>query len=114
MADLITSCYGGRNRKVCEAFVHAKKVCFLFCHVLISHFQSLKLVEEELLNGQSAQGPLTAAEVHDLLERTDDTHKFPLFTTVHKICQGHQPAKELIDCLKHHPEHQKKQLYRVY
>ena len=49
VADLITTCYGGRNRKVSEAFVARKK--------------SIVELETEMLNGQKLQGPETAAEV---------------------------------------------------
>ena len=49
VADLITTCYGGRNRKVSEAFVVRKK--------------SVAELETEMLNGQKLQGPETAAEV---------------------------------------------------
>ncbi|CAG7822639.1 unnamed protein product, partial [Allacma fusca] len=54
VADLITTCYGGRNRKVSEAFVRTGK--------------TLAQLEEEMLNGQRLQGPMTAAEVHHMLE----------------------------------------------
>ena len=43
------SCYGGRNRKVSEAFVKTGK--------------SLEVLEAELLGGQKLQGPMTAKEV---------------------------------------------------
>ena len=49
IADLITTCYGGRNRKVSQAFVERKK--------------SIVELEGEMLNGQKLQGPETAAEV---------------------------------------------------
>ncbi|GMT18115.1 hypothetical protein PFISCL1PPCAC_9412, partial [Pristionchus fissidentatus] len=91
VADLITTCYGGRNRKVCEAFVKLKK--------------PLAEIEKELLNGQSAQGPLTAEEVFLMMEKTGLHEKFPLFTAVHKICKGELAPESLVDCLRNHPEH---------
>lgn len=54
VADLITTCYGGRNRKVSEAFVKTKK--------------AIKVLEDEMLNGQKLQGPITAEEVHYMLK----------------------------------------------
>ncbi|XP_034034593.1 glycerol-3-phosphate dehydrogenase 1-like protein isoform X2 [Thalassophryne amazonica] len=55
VADLVTSCYGGRNRKVAEAFVKTKK--------------SIAQLEEEMLNGQKLQGPQAAAKVYQILQK---------------------------------------------
>jgi glycerol-3-phosphate dehydrogenase (NAD+) len=92
LADLVTTCYGGRNRRVCEAYVKSDK--------------SLKEVEKELLNGQSAQGPLTAEEVVELLKKTHSESSYPLFVAVDKICKNELKPKDLIDCLRNHPEHE--------
>lgn len=54
VADLITTCYGGRNRKVSEAFVKTGK--------------SIKELEDQMLNGQKLQGPYTAEEVNFMLK----------------------------------------------
>jgi len=91
VADLITTCYGGRNRKVSEAFVTCKK--------------SYLELEAEMLNGQKLQGPETAAEVNYVLRAKGLESEFPLFTGVHKICIGQLPPEKLIDCLKNHPAH---------
>ncbi|KAE9553221.1 hypothetical protein FO519_003571 [Halicephalobus sp. NKZ332] len=92
LADLVTTCYGGRNRRVCEAFVKANK--------------PLAEIEKEMLNGQSAQGPLTADEVVELLGKTNSLDGYPLFVAVNRICHGEIPPKKLIECLRDHPEHQ--------
>lgn len=91
LADLITTCYGGRNRRVSEAFVRSGK--------------PLLQLEEEMLNGQKLQGPETAAEVNVLLKREGLEDDFPLFTAVHRICIGELKPGCLIDCLRKHPAH---------
>ncbi|XP_077368778.1 glycerol-3-phosphate dehydrogenase [NAD(+)], cytoplasmic isoform X1 [Festucalex cinctus] len=91
VADLITTCYGGRNRKVAEAFAKTGK--------------SIEELEKEMLNGQKLQGPATAAEVYLILKHKNLVDKFPLFNAVYQICyQGH-PVTEFISCLQNHPEH---------
>ncbi|XP_048882491.1 glycerol-3-phosphate dehydrogenase 1-like protein [Brienomyrus brachyistius] len=91
VADLITTCYGGRNRRVSEAFVTSGK--------------SIEELEKEMLNGQKLQGPATAAEVHHILKQKGLVSKFPLFTAVYQICFEGKPVQDMISCLQSHPEH---------
>ncbi|KAG5672269.1 hypothetical protein PVAND_002409 [Polypedilum vanderplanki] len=91
IADLVTTCYGGRNRKCSEAFVRTGR-----------NFDEL---EKEMLNGQRLQGPETAAEVYHMLKCKNMEEKFPLFRAIHRICIGEIKPKDLIDCIRQHPEH---------
>ncbi|KAF6339408.1 glycerol-3-phosphate dehydrogenase 1 [Rhinolophus ferrumequinum] len=91
VADLITTCYGGRNRKVAEAFARTGK--------------SIEQLEKEMLNGQKLQGPQTAREVHSILQHKGLVDKFPLFMAVYRVCYESQPVGEFIRCLQNHPEH---------
>ncbi|XP_051263297.1 glycerol-3-phosphate dehydrogenase 1-like protein isoform X2 [Dicentrarchus labrax] len=91
VADLITTCYGGRNRRVAEAFSKTGK--------------SIEQLEKEMLNGQKLQGPATAAEVYHILKQKGLVDKFPLFTAVYQICFEGKPVQEMISCLQSHPEH---------
>uniref|UniRef100_A0A8D0HKN5 Glycerol-3-phosphate dehydrogenase [NAD(+)] n=1 Tax=Sphenodon punctatus TaxID=8508 RepID=A0A8D0HKN5_SPHPU len=91
VADLITTCYGGRNRKVSEAFVRTGK--------------SIEELEKDMLNGQKLQGPQTSAEVYKILKQKNMVDKFPLFTRVYQVCYEGKPVKEFISCLQNHPQH---------
>uniref|UniRef100_A0A915ED88 Glycerol-3-phosphate dehydrogenase NAD-dependent C-terminal domain-containing protein n=1 Tax=Ditylenchus dipsaci TaxID=166011 RepID=A0A915ED88_9BILA len=65
-------------------------------------------LEKELLNGQSAQGPLTAEELYETLKEQNALDNYPLFVAVHRICKGELEPKELVDCLRNHPAHSEK------
>ena len=56
MADLITTCWGGRNVRCAEAFARTGK--------------SWEQLESEMLNGQKLQGTTTCKEVYDMLINT--------------------------------------------
>ncbi|THU81959.1 NAD-dependent glycerol-3-phosphate dehydrogenase [Dendrothele bispora CBS 962.96] len=71
VADLITTSFGGRNRKCAEAFVKTGK--------------SFTQLEHELLNGQKLQGVATAEEVFHFLEARGRLQDFPLFDKVYRI-----------------------------
>lgn len=79
VADLITTCFGGRNRKCADAYAKA------------GGKKSLEEIEAEILGGQKLQGTLTAKEVNHVLKMKGMEHEFPLFTTVYKISYEGQP-----------------------
>lgn len=73
VADLVTSCAGGRNLRVGREFIR-------------SGAKSIREVETGLLNGQSAQGIDTTGDVYELLSEKNMTKEFPLFTAIYLIC----------------------------
>lgn len=73
VADLITSCSGGRNFRCAKMSVERK--------------MSIGEVEEKELNGQKLQGTSTAYEVNSFLKSKGMEDEFPLFTAVYsKSC----------------------------
>jgi len=91
IADLVTTSFSGRNKRVAEAFVKTGK--------------SIETLEAEMLNGQKLQGPPTAAEIFVILKAKNMLDSFPLFVAIHRICTGELPPSAFIDCLRNHPEH---------
>lgn len=85
VADLVTTCYGGRNRKCAEAFAKgAGKV-------------SWDELEKDILNGQKLQGTITSKDVQVCLNAKECVAKFPLFNNIYKIAFEGAPASILTD-----------------
>ncbi|KAM2858397.1 hypothetical protein COP2_023941 [Malus domestica] len=85
VADLITTCMGGRNRKVAEAFARSVGK------------RSFDELEAEMLQGQKLQGVSTAKEVYEVLSHCGWLDFFPLFATVHEICIGTLPPSAIVE-----------------
>jgi glycerol-3-phosphate dehydrogenase (NAD+) len=83
VADLVATCYGGRNHKVAKAFAEA------------GGEKSFDELEREMLKGQKLQGILTSEEVHAVLKLKGWEDQYPLFTAVHAIANGIFEAKDI-------------------
>ncbi|KAF9902895.1 Glycerol-3-phosphate dehydrogenase [Lobosporangium transversale] len=83
VADLITTCAGGRNRKVAEAHVVTGK--------------SFDQLEQEMLNGQKLQGTSTAKDMYNILSKNNLCHEFPLMTTIYRICYENLPPIRIVE-----------------
>jgi glycerol-3-phosphate dehydrogenase (NAD+) len=68
VADLITSCNGGRNHRCAK--------------LSIERGIPIEEVEKQELNGQKLQGTLTSHEVNQFLKKQGVEHEYPLFTCV--------------------------------
>lgn len=77
VADLITSCSGGRN--------------FRCAKLSIERGVSVEEVEKTELNGQKLQGLSTAAEVNSFLKVKGKTADYPLLTAVYGMFSPHFP-----------------------
>ena len=124
MADLITTCYGGRNRRCAEAFALERKDSHLINddsddekkdsleyvqhHFYIDHESDCEKkweeIESELLNGQKLQGTLTCKEVHALLESRGLLNAFPLINTIYEIAFKGKPIPNIVQGISITPE----------
>ena len=84
VADLITTCYGGRNRRVAEAFITTGK-----------SFQEL---ETELLKGQKLQGTLACQAIIKLLQQEDLLDDFPMFYKIYQVAFQGADAETIFKC----------------
>ena len=85
VADLITTCYGGRNHKCAVAFAKTK--------------ESFESLEASLLGGQKLQGTLTAKDVYEVISKLNCQEDFPLFVTVYRTVFENYPVEKFIDSI---------------
>ncbi|WYZ42489.1 hypothetical protein EsH8_VI_000188 [Colletotrichum jinshuiense] len=81
VADLITSCSGGRN--------------FKCARMAVAEGLSVAEVEKRELNGQLLQGTSTAQEVNSFLKARGLEKNYPLFTAVHGILEGRYSVDDI-------------------
>ncbi|GBF87939.1 glycerol-3-phosphate dehydrogenase [Raphidocelis subcapitata] len=91
VADLIATCYGGRNRLVAEEFARG---------MLDGRPRSFEALEADLLKGQKLQGVLTSNEVQEILVARGWETDYPLFTTVNRIVTGRNPPTDITNFME--------------
>ncbi|KAI9756486.1 MAG: Glycerol-3-phosphate dehydrogenase [NAD(+)] [Chaenotheca gracillima] len=86
VADLITSCSGGRNHRCAK--------------LAVERGVTVDEVEASELNGQKLQGTLTAKEVNAFLKTKGLEHEFPLLTAVYHILEGTAKVQDIPDLIE--------------
>ncbi len=106
LADLITTCYGGRNRRVAELFAKGafwEGAAFFLFDRADSLLQptgrgkrTFGEIEKEAMNGQLLQGPGTLQEVVLVLQAKDALAQYPLFAKLHSIVFHGRRVEDLL------------------
>ncbi|KAF2474664.1 glycerol-3-phosphate dehydrogenase-like protein [Lindgomyces ingoldianus] len=86
VADVVTSCMGGRN--------------FRCAKMAIERGESIFEIERKELNGQKLQGTSTAYEVNSFLKTQGMEKDFPLFTAVYNILEGNVKPEQIPDLIE--------------
>ncbi|TKA60701.1 Glycerol-3-phosphate dehydrogenase [NAD(+)] [Cryomyces minteri] len=86
VADMITSCSGGRN--------------FRCAKMSVERGVSINEVEKTELNGQSLQGISTTYDVNNFLKSKGMENEFPLFTAVYNILEGNAKPQDIPDLIE--------------
>lgn len=81
VADVITSCMGGRN--------------FRCAKMAVARGKTIYEIEQSELNGQKLQGTSTAYEVNEFLKAEGMEDEFPLFTAVYNILEGKNKPEDI-------------------
>lgn len=98
VADLITTCYGGRNRKCAEAFARKRLEQHYLSETALE--QVWNDIENDLLEGQKLQGILTAKDVHTVLDSRKLLNSFPLMKTIYEIAFKGRPVATITDGIR--------------
>jgi len=82
IADLITTCFSGRNRKCAEAFAKTG--------------ESWTVIEKKLLDGQKLQGTDTVRDIVGFIKAKGKLDAFPLFSVTYDIVEGAAPPSRVV------------------
>ena len=99
MADLITTCYGGRNRKCAEAFARARSKTPQSSspHEIKKIVALWNKIEIDLLNGQKLQGTITAKDAYKLILSKNVVNDFPLIKIIYEISFEGKPVESIVE-----------------
>lgn len=86
VADVVTSCMGGRN--------------FRCAKMAIERGESIFEIEQKVLNGQKLQGTSTAYEVNTFLKSQGLEQEFPLFTAVYNILEKNVRPEDIPELIE--------------
>jgi len=107
VADLITTCYGGRNRRCAEAFARSRIDGGGASNGAIGENMSpedctdlWETIERDLLGGQKLQGTGTTLEVYATLKAEGELDNFPLIKNIHSIAFQGEPIESIVDGIK--------------
>jgi len=113
IADLIATCFGGRNRKCAEEFARRRldreknaKNGEMSKSEGVDLQSIWKDIEENLLEGQKLQGILTLDEIYKCLEKDSDEsgnsilRRFPLLERIYDISRRGASVTTLYDWIK--------------
>ncbi|KAI4918081.1 Glycerol-3-phosphate dehydrogenase [NAD(+)] [Alternaria incomplexa] len=89
VADVVTSCMGGRN--------------FRCAKMAIARGKTIYEIEQSELNGQKLQGTSTAYEVNEFLKAEGMEDEFPLFTAVYNILEGNNKPEDIPQLIEKKP-----------
>jgi len=118
MADLITTCYGGRNRKCAEAFARARRSNSNCNNNQDDDDQQQQPhkdigalwneIEADLLNGQKLQGTITARDAYKLISSKNVINDFPLIKVIYEISFEGRPVESIIEGIAVAPTNKKR------
>jgi glycerol-3-phosphate dehydrogenase (NAD+) len=94
VADLITTCYSGRNRKCAERFASENKGKDVPATQKPGQWEA---IEKDMLNGQKLQGTITAKDVKIVLSAKNCEAAFPLFSKIYEIAYGDLKPEALVE-----------------
>lgn len=101
MADLITTCYGGRNRKCAEAFAREQRKSSNSNNNRNSNKDKSgalwSRIETDLLNGQKLQGTITTRDAYKLISSRNVVNDFPLIKIIYEISFEGRPVESIIE-----------------